>query len=98
MAVAFLAKSIYQLSTTEMPIDRLEADIVLRRICGFSRIPDWATFSRAFAELSHTDFVDNHPPVLPFGPSWLLHGISSPLLWHTRKLFDACVSESLSCR
>ena len=30
MAIAFLAKSIYQLSTTEMLIDRLKADIVLR--------------------------------------------------------------------
>lgn len=55
IAIAFLAKSIYKLQTTEMLIDRLEADIVLRRICGFPRknqIPDRATFSRAFAELS----------------------------------------------
>lgn len=60
IATAFLAKSIYQLSTTEMLIDRLQSDIVLRRICGFSRrdqIPDRATFSRAFAELSRTDLL-----------------------------------------
>jgi hypothetical protein len=60
IAIAFLAKSIYQLSTTEMLIDRLKADIVLRRICGFSRrdqIPDRATFSRAFSEFSLADLL-----------------------------------------
>ena len=52
---AFIAKSVYNFSTTRALIDRLETDISLRRICGWEfkhQVPDEATFSRAFAEFA----------------------------------------------
>ena len=55
IARAFMAKAVYNMSTTEMLIDRLNSDISLRRICGWekrSEIPDKSTFSRAFAEFT----------------------------------------------
>jgi hypothetical protein len=55
IARAFVAKSIYNLDTTRSLIDRLQADINLRRICGFENkrhIPSEATFSRAFEEFA----------------------------------------------
>jgi hypothetical protein len=55
IARAFVAKMVYQLSTTRALLDRLETDMSLRRICGWERkhdVPDEWTFSRAFAEFS----------------------------------------------
>jgi len=55
IARAFVAKAIYDMSTTRMLLDRLKCDPALRRICGWERIneiPSEATFSRAFAEFS----------------------------------------------
>lgn len=55
LARAFVAKSILNLATTRMLLDRLAIDACLRRICGWERqgeIPSEATFSRAFAEFS----------------------------------------------
>lgn len=55
IARAFVAKAVLNLSTTEALIDRLKADISLRRICGFSTthtVPDKSRFSRAFAEFA----------------------------------------------
>lgn len=55
IARAFIAKAVYDLSTTRMLLDRLECDLALRRICGWERktdIPSESTFSRAFAEFS----------------------------------------------
>ena len=52
-ANAFVAKAILGLPTTVALNERLTVDRALRRICGFSRwkkLPDEATFSRAFAE------------------------------------------------
>ena len=57
IARAFVAKMIYNMSTTRALLDRLEADISLRRICGWERktdVPDEWTFSRAFAEFSES--------------------------------------------
>jgi transposase len=57
IARAFVAKMVYNLSTTRALLDRLETDISLRRICGWERkndVPDEWTFSRAFAEFSES--------------------------------------------
>jgi len=57
LARAFIAKATFNLATTRMLIDRLRADPVLRRLCGWSRlgqVPHEATFSRAFAEFAHS--------------------------------------------
>ena len=55
IARAFMAKAVYNMSTTEMLLDRLRSDISFRRICGWekrSEIPSNSTFSRAFAEFT----------------------------------------------
>ena len=60
IARAFVAKAVYNLPTTRHLLDRLDCDIVLRRICGWERlkdIPAESTFSRAFAE-----FADSRLP------------------------------------
>jgi len=54
---AFIAKAVYNMSTTRMLIERLHSDVSLRRICGFesrSEIPSESVFSRAFAEFAKT--------------------------------------------
>ena len=58
---AFLAKGIFNLTTTRELMDRLEIDPMLRRICGWERrnqIPKEWTFSRAFSEIAKTDLLD----------------------------------------
>ena len=60
IARAFVAKAIYDMSTTRILLDRLACDIVLRRICGWEKIkeiPSESTFSRAFAEFSQTQLA-----------------------------------------
>jgi hypothetical protein len=55
IARAFVAKTIYNMLTTRVLLDRLKTDSALRRICGWERkndVPDEWTFSRAFAEFS----------------------------------------------
>ncbi len=55
IARSFVAKAVLNLPTTEMLIDRLRIDRVLRRICGFEsvkHVPDASRFSRAFAEFA----------------------------------------------
>jgi len=57
IARAYVAKSVYNLPTTRMLIDRLHCDIKFRRICGWERkqdIPEEWTFSRSFKEFSET--------------------------------------------
>ena len=56
IARAFVAKMVYNQSTTRALLDRLSTDSALRRICGWERkndVPDEWTFSRAFAEFSN---------------------------------------------
>jgi len=58
IARAFVAKSVYNMDTTRMLIDRLKTDKNLRRICGFEnrkQIPSESTFSRAFDEFANTN-------------------------------------------
>jgi hypothetical protein len=55
LARAFAAKAVFNLATTSMLIERLQADKILRRLCGWERvseIPSESTFSRAFAEFA----------------------------------------------
>jgi hypothetical protein len=55
LARAFIAKAVFNFSTTSMLIERLQADRTLRRLCGWERagaVPSESTFSRAFAEFA----------------------------------------------
>lgn len=57
IARAFIAKTIYDMATNRILLDRLQCDPALRRICGWekqSEIPSESTFSRAFAEFSNS--------------------------------------------
>ena len=61
LANSFVAKAVLGLSTTVALIERLTIDRALRRICGFSRwkkLPDEATFSRAFAEFAQSRLAE----------------------------------------
>ena len=57
MARALVAKAVYDMPTTRVLLDRLDTDVVLRRICGWERrseVPSESVFSRAFGEFSDT--------------------------------------------
>jgi len=61
LANGFVAKAVLGLTTTVALIDRLTVDRALRRICGFPRwkkLPDEATFSRAFAEFTESRLAE----------------------------------------
>src|SRR5450631_4227133 len=58
IARAFVAKAVYNMSTTRQLLERLLADVALRRICGWEsqrEIPHESVFSRAFAEFAETE-------------------------------------------
>lgn len=60
IARAFVAKAVYNMSTTRELIDRLKTSPALRRICGWEKasdIPHESSFSRAFAEFSRSGLV-----------------------------------------
>ena len=55
LARAFVAKAIFNFSTTRLLIEMLSVDKTLRHLCGWQRageVPSEATFSRAFAEFA----------------------------------------------
>ena len=55
IARAFVAKAVYNMSSTRELIDRLKTSPALRRICGWERanqIPHESSFSRAFGEFA----------------------------------------------
>jgi len=57
LARAFVAKAVFNFSTTRLLIEMLSADKTLRRLCGWQRageVPSEATFSRAFAEFARS--------------------------------------------
>jgi len=59
LAKAFIAKTVWNLPTTEELISFLSLSTSLRRLCGWESIndiPDSATFSRAFAQFAKTNF------------------------------------------
>jgi len=71
IARSFVAKAVYNMTTTRELIDRLKTTPVLRRICGWektSQIPHESSFSRGFAEFSqngiaqivHESLVEQH--------------------------------------
>jgi hypothetical protein len=58
---AFLAKSCLNLSTTRQLLDLLQTDATLRRLCGWQswkQVPSEAVFSRAFAELARSGWLE----------------------------------------
>ena len=61
LANAFVAKAVLGLVTTAGLIERLMIDRALRRICGFAfwkKLPDEATFSRAFEEFAQARLAE----------------------------------------
>lgn len=57
IARSFVAKMVYNMSTTRSLLERLHSDKSLRRICGWEnprQIPSEATFSRAMADFAET--------------------------------------------
>jgi hypothetical protein len=71
IARSFVAKAVYNMTTTRELIDRLKTTPSLRRICGWekaSQIPHESSFSRAFAEFAqngiaqivHESLVEQH--------------------------------------
>lgn len=62
IARSYVAKSVYNISSTTALWERLQSDKSLRRICGWENkrhIPSEATFSRAFAEFAETELPQN---------------------------------------
>jgi hypothetical protein len=58
LARGFVAKSVLNLPTTAMLIERLQVDATLRRLCGWERLgalPSESTFSRAFEEFARSN-------------------------------------------
>ncbi len=58
IARAFVAKAVYNMSTTRQLLDRLANDAALRRICGWEsrrEIPHESQFSRAFADFAASE-------------------------------------------
>ncbi|EQD68708.1 transposase, IS4 family protein [mine drainage metagenome] len=58
MARAFVAKAVFNMSTTRQLLDRLSVDVSLRRLCGWEsrrEIPHESQFSRAFAEFAASE-------------------------------------------
>lgn len=58
MARAFVAKAVLNLGATRQLLDRLAADDVLRRLCGWEsarEVPHESQFSRAFAEFAASE-------------------------------------------
>jgi len=61
LARGFVAKAVLDLPTTAALIDRLSNDTSLQRLCGFAlnkKLPDAATFSRAFEEFATGDLPE----------------------------------------
>jgi len=57
IARSFVAKAVYNCTTTRELLDRLKCDKALRRICGWeswNQIPNESTFSRAFAKFAES--------------------------------------------
>ena len=55
---AFLAKSFFKLTTNKDLILQLKSDSSLRKICGFSKVPSEATFSRRFDVIARFNLME----------------------------------------
>jgi hypothetical protein len=67
IARAFVAKAVLNLPTTRALLDRLRADIVLRRLCGWETaagVPDESVFSRSFADFAESQWAQRVHAVL----------------------------------
>jgi hypothetical protein len=67
IARAFVARAVFNLPTTRALLDRLRADIVLRRLCGWetaAAMPDESVFSRTFAEFAKSRWAERVHAVL----------------------------------
>lgn len=79
MARAFIAKTVYNLPTTESLIELLRTHRALRRLCGYEsirEIPSSATFSRAFKEFANAglgDIVHKHLVAEHIGDRIVMH-------------------------
>lgn len=61
IARAFVAKAVYNMSTTQQLVERLGSDTRLRRLCGWERrseLPSESTFSRAFRKVSDSRLLE----------------------------------------
>lgn len=61
IACAFVAKTVYNMPTTEVLLDQLESNIKLRRLCGWEKkndVPSSATFSRVFSEFADSQLAE----------------------------------------
>ena len=79
---AFVAKACLNLPTTESLIDRLNADKVLRQICGWqmrSEIPSESTFSRAFGEFASASLGDK------MHEACVKEYVGDELIWHVNR-------------
>jgi len=60
IALAFIAKAVYNYPTTRVLLENLRYNATLRRLCGWERkdeIPSEATFSRAFEQFARGEFA-----------------------------------------
>ena len=72
LARAFLAKAVFNVSTTRAILDRLHSDAVLRRLCGWetvAQIPDETVFSRLSPSSPKASFRKGSMPPWCNGPS-----------------------------
>lgn len=79
LVAAFIAKSVYGLSTTRQLLQHLRTDRQLRCLCGWTsarQIPHESTFSRAFQEFSQTELPQRLHEAL------ILHTQQSRLIGH----------------
>ncbi len=70
IARAFIAKCIYNISTTRALLDRLDCDSKLRRICGWEKrreVPSESVFSRVFKEFSNSHLLEKAHKMLIVG-------------------------------
>ena len=61
MTRSLVAKAFHKMGMTRQLLQRLERDVTLRRLCGWERqsqLPREATFSRAFAAFSRSEFPE----------------------------------------
>jgi len=90
MARALLVKAWLGLAQTKDLLDRLRVDRTLRTLCGWQPgepLPSESTFSRAFAELAHSQVLDH------------LHAIrAEAYLGEQVSLFVACDSTAIAAR
>lgn len=81
LAHAFLAKAHWHLPTTQALVERLKADVNLRRLCGWEdgpgEVPGESTFSRAFAQFAAARLPGEAHRLLVTG------SLGDEIIWHS---------------